>query len=119
MGGERHICCATVTHGKGWNRSEVACGRAASVERDDKWYCKLHDPVRRAERKAKRKAEWNARMTEERARYRIQAAAPEMLAALQAVLVCPDHDKIPQDILVQLRAAVDAATARDTDEDWQ
>ncbi|MBE6441400.1 MAG: hypothetical protein E7022_03575 [Desulfovibrio desulfuricans] len=109
---DRHICCERVSHGKGWNRWDEACGRTASVERNGKWYCKIHDPVRRSEMKAKREAEWNARWAEEQARARVRAAAPAMLAALQALLAWPGHDQIPQDILAQSRAAVDATIER-------
>ena len=38
----------------------MQCARAGKVERDGKWYCKQHDPVAVAERKAERDRKWRA-----------------------------------------------------------
>lgn len=51
-------CCASVWSGF----MDTACGRKASVCRNGVWYCGSHDPVKVAERRAKR----DAKMAEER-----------------------------------------------------
>ena len=61
MSDERHTCCATVRGDKiGWRYSYSACGKTAKVERDGKWYCAIHDPQRRKNKEAERRAAWEA-----------------------------------------------------------
>lgn len=44
----------------GWRRTP--CARAGKVERDGKWFCRQHDPVAIAARRAKSDAIYRARM---------------------------------------------------------
>lgn len=47
-------CCAHV-----WRNSwKFSCSRRASVERDGKWYCWIHDPVAREEKQKAHRAKW-------------------------------------------------------------
>jgi len=47
---ERHYCEASVFSGYHTGR----CGRHAKIEREGAWYCKLHDPVNVAAKRAER-----------------------------------------------------------------
>ncbi len=73
-------CCA-ITRVSDFRRHE--CSNNAKVERNGKWYCGAHDPVVRAERQAKRDAVDDARHERKRARWRMNVAAPGLLAALE------------------------------------
>ena len=55
---EKHVCGAP-TYPRGESRY-IACGRTAKFERDGKWYCGIHDPVKRKEREDRRQAKWDA-----------------------------------------------------------
>lgn len=72
------------------------CTNPGKVQRDGKWYCGIHDPVRlearRAERVAKEKAEFRARQeraarqdAERRERNRRADLFPELVATLETV----------------------------------
>ena len=46
--------CSARTRGDVWR--DYPCSKNAKVYRDGKWYCGIHDPVKVAEREAKRSA---------------------------------------------------------------
>ena len=75
-------CCGTVFE-RGWPRK---CSTRAKVERDGKWYCGIHDPVRVAAKRAERDAEYARKCTERSAKWSMERAAPDLLAALKAVV---------------------------------
>ena len=50
------------------------CTKTVKVERDGKWYCGIHDPVKVAEKRAERAAAARARMDEADRAYRRQKA---------------------------------------------
>jgi len=50
------------------------CRNNASYERDDKWYCKRHDPVSIKEKEAKSEAKYNKWLKEDRERTRRRTA---------------------------------------------
>ena len=75
-------CCETVRAGTdGWKTRYRTCTRKGSVERDGKWYCGQHDPQAKASRAAKNMAAWDARSKANRAKFLLDAAAPDLLAA--------------------------------------
>lgn len=61
------------------------CPKTGKVERDGKWYCGTHDPVKIKERQEKRNAKWEAESEAQIAKYRaenIQKYRNELLNAL-------------------------------------
>ncbi len=55
------------------------CRKKATIERDGKPWCKLHDPERVAAKRAEREARWNA---EHDAQKQVEASALALAAAL-------------------------------------
>jgi len=84
--GEKHTCCAEVWRGTEWRPRKEACGCKASVERDCKWYCKRHDPVALAEKQEAQDNAWREEWAAKAKRYRLEQTAPDLLAALKAIL---------------------------------
>jgi uncharacterized Zn finger protein (UPF0148 family) len=76
-------CCARVW--QAYSFRSVPCTKLPKVERDGKWFCTIHDPVRNEERNKAREAKWQAEWRESAKRGRLQSAAPAMLDALRAV----------------------------------
>ncbi len=54
-----HRCEARVPEPDGWGRSR-SCPNRGKFERNGKWYCGIHDPVRKAEKEKQRDLEYNA-----------------------------------------------------------
>lgn len=56
-----------------WHSSKSQCPNNAKVERDGKWYCGTHDPVKRKEKQEKRDEKWADQWTvkEEQRRRRV------------------------------------------------
>lgn len=80
------MCCARVFRNDSpWTKSEP-CKKKATVERDGKHYCGIHDPVSRQEKQEARNAKLRKKMDEEMRISRIKSAAPDLLEALQRVL---------------------------------
>lgn len=66
-----------------WNRKP--CANPAKVERNGKFYCGVHDPVRLAKLRSKQDAIYADRFEARNKKHQIERAAPELLAALQAL----------------------------------
>ena len=47
-----------------WNFSGASCSKPGKVERDGKWYCSRHDPVKQQEKEKLRDLAYKARMAE-------------------------------------------------------
>lgn len=62
------------------------CGRTAKVEREGKWYCGTHDPVKRKENAEQSLVKYRQESEERAKQCRLQAAAPQLLAALEGML---------------------------------
>lgn len=62
------------------------CGKPAKVEVDGKHYCGVHDPVRAKERRNKRWAERQQGFERASKIRQLEAAAPDLLAALQEIV---------------------------------
>lgn len=56
------------------------CGNTAKVERDGRWYCGTHDPVRLREKQAERNAKWEKKWHAQRAADEAKEAARKELA---------------------------------------
>ena len=63
-------CCALVSKGTTWHRYRMRCTRNKKVEREGRPYCGKHDPVKVAEKYAKRQMKWDEN-DKRRARERI------------------------------------------------
>jgi hypothetical protein len=74
---EKHNCSVKVYHGRSFIGS--GCSRNATVERDGKWYCTQHDPVRIEE---KRKAETAAWLEESQRRDKVVEMMKKQIDAL-------------------------------------
>lgn len=93
---EKQRCCAMV-YSNGSSFIRYPCSKNASVERDGKHYCGIHDPVRKKEREDKNRAErspkWDARdklQEKERAeaaeQKRRAECFPDLLEALKGLI---------------------------------
>jgi cytochrome c556 len=60
-------CSEMVSRGA-WSR-QSPCTRPGTIERDGKLYCKQHDPVAKAEKRAARDKVWEAEWARERAHH--------------------------------------------------
>ena len=81
----RHTCCATVSGEKVFLRYHYKpCGRTATVERNGKWYCKMHDPVRIREREDARREENNAQWKAEDNRRMFVIACEDAIRRIAA-----------------------------------
>lgn len=83
-----YACSATVMSDRFYLSQ---CTRAGKVEREGKWYCRQHDPVAVAERRAKAQAKWEAEWAAKTAGWketerlrRLSATALEALKAIAA-----------------------------------
>jgi hypothetical protein len=72
--------CEAHTHLNKW--TPYQCSRRGIVESDGKWYCKQHDPVARAERRAKAEAASADKWEAYRARKTLANCAPDLYEAL-------------------------------------
>lgn len=105
-------CCATVLAGKdGWRTRYKSCSRKATVEREGKWYCRQHDPQAVAGRKKEWESQWEIEYQARQARYRLEAAAPDLLQALKGVLRVADRATVEFDAA---RAAIAKAEGTNT-----
>ena len=78
---EKHTCEGRVWHS--FSLRSHACGKTAKMEHEGKWYCGIHDPVKRAGKRAERDAAWEAKWNAERAAIR---RAADLTAARAAVV---------------------------------
>lgn len=77
-------CCEQIRiPGNKWRSRCKPCTHKAKVERDGKWYCGQHDPVAKKEKQDAKYAKWQAENVVRAARWRLERAAPEMLALLK------------------------------------
>lgn len=98
------MCCDRVRAGSdGWRTRYRPCSRKATVERDGKRYCGQHDPHAVAERRQRLDAEGQAKFKEQLAQRQLERAAPDLLAALEAVVSVADRKT---DEFDQARAAI-------------
>ena len=75
MSETKHTCCDQIRGGKiGLRLSWRACGKTARIEREGKWYCGIHDPVRRKEKLDATHAKWQEESHARSKENRIRAA---------------------------------------------
>lgn len=109
-----NTCCKDVV-GPTWSNWPHKCGKTAKFEVDGKFYCGIHNP-NKPETKGKIKAREN--LEKQRAKWRLQAAAPEMLDALEMVRDADNdckRDGLPC-IPTPARQKIDEAIAKATGE---
>lgn len=83
--------CCNRRHGGGLTFRGVLCSKPAKVTADGKRYCHVHDPEAVTKRHAGRAARWKAENAAASERFRLQSAAPKLLAALKQAASClPD-----------------------------
>ena len=121
-----HKCCAATWPAGA--RHSYPCSHSGKIERDGKWYCGIHDPVKRAEKQAERTAKWNAEWEAKKARWAAEkqqaetaakwaAVGPRLLEALKSceyeIMACLREESVREhaDILSALQTAYDAARA--------
>lgn len=66
-------CSAPVVYDT-WGHTHQ-CEKGAVVERDGKWYCKIHDPEYIKEKAAKSKAKWDAKWATKKRGWDLQRLA--------------------------------------------
>lgn len=114
MSKEKMKCCARVYPAEMRFPSPRPCHRNASIERDGKWYCGTHDPVKKAERSRLSQQKWDKQSAERMRDLRLKLAAPELLEALVALYESIDSCvELTPDALRQARAAIKKATGEE------
>jgi hypothetical protein len=79
----KHKCSRKVPEG-GRSVSFFPCQRPATVQRDGKWYCWQHDPIRVEADKQKRRARWDARHDRETAKWERRTRNAKLAALVTA-----------------------------------
>lgn len=93
-------CEEIIRIGNRWHGSRNACGKPAKMEYQGHHYCGMHDPVKREARRKAVVARWDEEGKAASVKRRLEAAAPEMLAALEFYMgaipyMCPGLDLLP------------------------
>ena len=112
---EKFACAATVWQSYGMKGRLATCSRSASIVRDGKHYCKQHDPEAIAAKADARKAAFDAEQSERRRVWRLNAAAPDLLALAYQYRDDLRHPPTADSITRRL-AAIDAVIAKVTGE---
>lgn len=68
------------------------CQKNAVVERNGKWYCKIHDPVYIKQKNDASMQKWEEKWKAEEHKHHMQRLAPELLEALEKLAA--DYEKI-------------------------
>lgn len=84
-----HPCSGSTYHGR---IGFLPCVNAGKVERDGRWYCGIHDPVKVAARKAKRDAAETVERLRRQALVDEAEAVAQRLTALLGVRVQTLHN---------------------------
>lgn len=107
---DKQQCSATVYPKEQWGAFHGhGCARKATIERDGKWYCGLHDPVNVKLREDKNSLIANAKWEEANAKRRIELHGSALLAMLEKIL--PEYEMYTR--IVEQRAANNASYNRD------
>jgi hypothetical protein len=81
---QKRTCVATTASvGGGWSTART-CGSRAKVVHDGKWYCGVHDPARRQQKDAARRARWDANDVAREARDAVEHAVLDVADAVVA-----------------------------------
>ena len=75
-------CCGRIWDSFGFG-AFAPCSNTGKVERDGKWWCGIHDPVKVAEKRAAKSVAYEKKIAEQSKRWSMQGAAPEMLSTLE------------------------------------
>lgn len=78
---EQHTCVERVSNNPNWTTFRE-CGNKAKVEREGKWYCGRHDPVKRKEKAYAKYAKFLEEADARSKQRMIERAAPEMFELL-------------------------------------
>lgn len=113
-------CCERV-HDGGRMVSLHGCTKPAKVEREGRWYCIIHDPLRVAKKDAERAAKYEAGMVVMRKRWALEEAAEDLLAACEEALLWINgsdeaytESETYMKITEKLRAAINKANPNTT-----
>lgn len=88
----RPKCCAIILdRGLVWRPANL-CSRPGVIQRDGELYCRQHDPITAQERRRKSQEGWAAENAAKRRHWRLECAAPDLLAALKAVVQIAGQD---------------------------
>lgn len=106
----RHKCA-----GKTWSdighQRVYRCSRNATIERDGKWYCWQHDPIRVEADKQKRRARWDARHDREAAKWERRTRNAK-LAALASEETAALLERLARDVSDRCKSDIPCVTAR-------
>lgn len=87
-----HKCCGKLASNS-WGKC-FPCSRAGKIEREGKWYCGQHDPVKVAKQRAAEDAKDEQQFLEKMAKRRLESAAP---ALLDAAIMERDYNAMSSD----------------------
>lgn len=99
--------CIEHVYGRDRGSRGSPCGKLAKVERDGKPYCGTHDPVRVAEKRAARDAEWEREQAAHDRKHRVAACRDAVIRAAREWRNDADGVAVVGDLI----AAVDALRA--------
>jgi hypothetical protein len=112
MSETKHTCCGQIPKESGWLRTWKDCGKTANAERDGKWYCGIHDPVRRKEKNDATYARWREESHARIKAERIRDAAPDLLAALQKSIGIISAMGLPDEVTDNVLSEAHSAIAK-------
>lgn len=99
--------CKKIIFSGGFSQYKNVCGKPAKFEVDGKHFCGIHNP-NKAETKAQIQAKENR--NKQRAVWRLNAAAPDLLEALIEIMSWEDNDRMTW--ADKARAAIAKATGQ-------
>ena len=82
--------CAVLVPNYGGYRFH-ACGNPGKIEQDGKWYCGIHNPVKRTAKAAATQLAYEQKFAMDGKRRQLANAAPDLLAALAEALSGGNH----------------------------
>lgn len=80
MSNEKHTCTTLVY--SSWSIRWGGCGKPAKVERNGRWYCGIHDPVKLAAKRAERDAKYERWATRREWDLKLQSLREDIVYAV-------------------------------------
>lgn len=92
----KYTCCEEVCRDRNsWRPTWEPCGKTAKFEREGKWYCGTHDPVKREEKRNTKRIAWRQKWAAEEEDRRLRSAAPDLLQCLKTAITIIGHPDDP------------------------
>lgn len=99
---EKHQCCGQIFNNYHYHQ----CFNKGKVERDGKWFCGIHDPVKIAERDAVKRKQWDDERAERFRQRNLEERQQECTAKILSMLTVVDA------VLLEMASATAVKTVR-------